>query len=82
MSNIEEFQQFIDARGLECPLPLLKTRLGLKNLAEDDILLVIATDAGSWLDIPRYIAKSTFLLLSATENNGEYRFLIQRKVES
>ncbi len=82
MSNPEGFQHFLDARGLECPLPLLKTRLALKNLAENDILFVSATDAGSWQDIPRYLAKSMFVLLSAADNNGEYHFYIKRKVES
>jgi len=82
VSDSEEFQHFLDARGLECPLPLLKTRLALKNLAENDILLVSATDSGSWQDIPRYLAKSVYQLLSASEVDGEYRFFIKRKVES
>ena len=82
MSNSEGFQHFLDVRGLECPLPLLKTRLALKNLATHEVLLVSATDSGSWQDIPRYLAKSPFELQSATEVDGEYRFLITKKVES
>ena len=82
MSSADEFQLFLDARGLECPLPLLKTRLELKKLTGNDVLLVTATDGGSWQDIPRYLANSEYELLSANENNGEYRFFIKRKVES
>lgn len=82
MSKSEDFQHFLDARGLECPLPLLKTRLALKNLAAQEVLLVSATDSGSWQDIPRYLARSTFELLEATEVDGEYRFLITKKVET
>lgn len=81
MSSSDDFQHFLDARGLECPLPLLKTRLALKNLTGNDILLVSATDTGSWQDIPKYLSKSVFVLLSAIEINGEYRFYIKRKVE-
>ena len=78
MSKSEGFQHFLDARGLECPLPLLKTRLALKNLADNEVLLVSATDSGSWQDIPRYLAKSIYALLSASESGGEYHFLIKK----
>lgn len=82
MSESKGFQYFLDARGLECPLPLLKTRLAMKNLMEQQTLLVYATDSGSWQDIPRYLANSQFQLLEAIEVEDEYHFLIAKKVES
>lgn len=75
----QAFQQLLDARGLECPLPLLKTRLALKNLNDQDILLVRATDGGSRQDIPRYLANSPYELLSVSDDQNEYCFFIKKR---
>ena len=67
----------LDASGLRCPMPLLKTKLELNAMAAGERLEVIATDSGSARDIPAYIKLSAHELLSNKEDNGEYRFVIK-----
>lgn len=51
----EEKQKVIyDLRGLNCPLPVLKTRRKLQDMASKDILEIHTTDPMSWLDIPHF----------------------------
>ncbi len=80
MSNFSEYQQHLDASGLACPMPLLKTKLALRDLAAGEVLRVTATDSGSWRDIRKYVAMSGHELLAATEVNGQYQFLIRKGV--
>ena len=47
--------EILDARGLSCPMPLLKTKLALQQLSAGSILQVLATDSGSNQDIPAYL---------------------------
>ncbi|MCK7547380.1 sulfurtransferase TusA family protein [Marinobacter koreensis] len=70
-------ERTLDASGLRCPMPLLKTKLELNGMAPGDRLEVIATDAGSARDIPAFLALSSHTLVSSTEADGEYRFVIQ-----
>jgi TusA-related sulfurtransferase len=68
----------LDARGLHCPLPLLRTKLALASLACGEQLEVLASDAGAWGDIPAYLALSDHALVSREETaDGDYRFLIR-----
>lgn len=67
----------LDARGLHCPLPLLKTRQMLRQLAAGDVLEVCATDPGSGRDIPAYVGQSPHQLVHSEEGSGEYRFWIR-----
>ncbi|MCK0538442.1 sulfurtransferase TusA family protein [Alcanivorax quisquiliarum] len=67
----------LDATGLRCPLPLLKTRQALRQLAPGALLLVRATDIGARRDIPAYLRQSGHELVRASETDGELRFLIR-----
>ena len=78
MSNPIEFQQQLDASGMECPMPLLKTKLALKQLSEGEVLWVIATDSGSWRDIRKFIELTSHELLQATEDKGRYQYWIKK----
>ncbi|MCU5788246.1 hypothetical protein B27N_03249 [Alcanivorax marinus] len=71
----------MDARGLNCPLPLLKTRQALRGLAPGALLEVAATDAGSARDIPEYLRQSPHELVRRQDDDREYRFLIRRGEE-
>jgi len=71
----------LDATGLQCPMPLLKTKLALRDLSPGQTLEVTATDAGSARDIPRYLEKSPHELVSMSDEGqngtaGVYTFLI------
>lgn len=70
-------ERILDASGLRCPMPLLKTKLELNSMTAGQELEVIATDAGSARDIPAYIGMSSHTLVSQSEHNGELRFVIK-----
>ena len=67
----------LDARGLSCPMPLLKTKLALNGMEPGDILEVVATDPGSLCDIPAFIRLSAHELISADALDDGFRFLIR-----
>ncbi len=79
MSNSDlQISSELDARGLQCPMPLLKTKMALKDLNPGDILKVLASDAGSAIDIPRYLQLSPHELLDTLESEGVFYFWIVR----
>jgi TusA-related sulfurtransferase len=69
--------RILDASGLRCPMPLLKTKLELNSMVPGSELEVIATDTGSARDIPAFLRLSKHQLLSTTESDGQYRFVIK-----
>ncbi len=69
--------KYLDARGLNCPLPLLKTRQALRGLSAGALLEVTATDAGSARDIPEYLRQSSHELVRREQDEREFRFLIR-----
>jgi len=82
-SNREQplIAQHLDARGLQCPLPLLKTRQALRGLRPGELLRVLASDAGSARDIPNYLGQSSHELVRRSEEDGVFVFLIRRGLE-
>lgn len=68
----------LDVRGLACPLPLLKARKALREVAVGEVLEVLATDPGSWRDFAAFAEQSGHSLLEAAETGGEYRYLLLR----
>ena len=73
-----QYDAILDAREDRCPMPLLKTKLSLSKMNKGEILSVITSDAGSLKDIPHYVEIVGFSLLSQTEENDSYTFLIQK----
>ena len=67
----------LDATGLKCPMPLLKTKLSLNAMPEESILLVKATDPGSKRDFAVYIQMSPHTLINQWEDGTIYHYLIQ-----
>lgn len=69
----------LDARGLSCPMPLLKTKKKLKDMKSGQVLEVLGTDPGSKNDIPDFCKKNgNELLAIADESDGYTRFLIKK----
>ncbi len=74
-----EFTKELDARGLNCPLPILKTKKSLADMAAGQVLKVVSTDAGSIKDMAAF-AKQTGNELVASESSGaEYVFFLKKK---
>lgn len=69
----------VDARGLSCPLPILRTKKALGAMASGQVLKVVATDPGSIKDMEAFSRQTGNELLSATEENGKYIFYMKRK---
>jgi len=69
----------LDAKGLNCPLPVLKAKKSIKGLETGDTLEVLSTDPGSVSDFDSFCkATGDQLLEQAKESDGVFRFLIQK----
>ncbi len=68
----------LDARGLSCPLPVLKARKRLKEMAPGGRLLVLATDPKAPADFVDFCEASGHRLLASGEEEGVFRILIER----
>lgn len=74
-----DFNKDLDARGLNCPLPILRTKKTLNEMASGEVLRVIATDPGSVKDFAAFAKQTGNELLSSTEDGGEFTFFIKKK---
>ncbi|HSG97847.1 MAG TPA: sulfurtransferase TusA family protein [Woeseiaceae bacterium] len=68
----------LDAKGLNCPLPILKARKALKDVADGGTLEILATDPGSVADFEAFCRQTGHELLEHSEDGGTYRFLIKK----
>jgi tRNA 2-thiouridine synthesizing protein A len=69
----------LDARGLNCPLPILRTKKSLNEMTHGQVLKVLATDPGSVRDFQAFSKQTGNQLLASTENAGEFLFLVKKK---
>jgi len=68
----------LDARGLQCPMPVVKTSQEIKTLDVEEILQVLATDPGSMADITAWSKSTGNELLSMGKEDGVFVFHIRR----
>lgn len=73
------FDKELDARGLNCPLPILRTKKGLAELTTGQVLKVIATDPGSVKDMQAFAKQTGNELISSAEAAGEFTFFMKKK---
>jgi tRNA 2-thiouridine synthesizing protein A len=73
------FDRELDARGLNCPLPILRAKKTLTEMQSGEVLRLIATDPGSVKDFQAFAKQTGNELLSSAENNKEFEFYIKRK---
>ncbi len=76
---VVEITQTIDARGLSCPMPIVKTAMAVKGLPSGSIVELIATDAGSVKDVAAWCRATGHELIQQTSDATVYRFVIRRK---
>ena len=74
-----DFDKELDARGLNCPLPIIKTKKALNDLNSGQVLRVTSTDSGSVKDMEAFAKQTGNELLSSGEEAGNYVFLIKKK---
>lgn len=73
------FSKELDATGLSCPLPILKTKKSLADMASGQVLKVISTDRNSIKDIQAFASQTGNVLLLSTLENEKYIFFLQKK---
>lgn len=69
----------LDTKGMNCPLPILKTKRALKDIAVGDTIRVVATDPGSVKDFDSFCRTTGNELLESNLNDGVYSFLIRKR---
>jgi tRNA 2-thiouridine synthesizing protein A len=67
----------LDAKGLNCPLPILKAKSALKDVPIGGTLEVLATDPGSIADFEAFCRATGNELVESTRDNGVYRFVVK-----
>ena len=70
--------QTLDAKGLNCPLPILKAKVLLNKMQAGEILYVEATDPHSVIDFEAYCARTNHKLLNIEEDENLFKFYIRR----
>ncbi len=77
--NGSAFDAELDVRKLACPLPILRAKKALSAMSSGQVLRIVATDPGAPKDFADFCRKTDNELLSSTEQDGEYIFLIRRR---
>jgi len=75
MSN---YDQELDATGLNCPLPILRAKKSLAAMDAGQILKIIATDPGSVKDFEAFAKQTGNELLNSAEENGKFVFFMKK----
>ncbi len=69
----------VDASGLSCPLPIVRTAQAMKTVSSGDLVEVIATDPGSVKDFEAWSKSTGNVLVEQDSNGGKFRFVLRRK---
>ena len=73
-----DFDQELDASGLNCPLPILRAKKSLAGLSAGQVLHIIATDPGSVKDFEAFAKQTGNELMESKEEGGKFYFLIKK----
>jgi tRNA 2-thiouridine synthesizing protein A len=79
MPALIQINQRVDAKGLSCPMPIVKTAQAIKAMTSGQILEVLATDPGSTKDFAAWSKATGNALLETTADGGVFRFVISKK---
>jgi tRNA 2-thiouridine synthesizing protein A len=73
------FDKELDAKGLNCPLPILRCKKSLAELNAGQVLKIVATDPGAVKDFQAFAKQTGNELLSSAEASGVFTFFMQKK---
>ena len=79
MEAIVHFDREVDARGLNCPLPILRTKKTLNGMSSGQVLRILATDPAAVRDFQAFAKQTGNELLQHGEQDGAFFFLLRRK---
>lgn len=69
----------LDVRGLNCPLPILRTKKALAGMASGQQIMIRATDPGSLIDFPAFCKHTGNVIVHQAEVDGVFEFVLRRK---
>ncbi len=72
-----DYDQHIDARGLLCPLPVLKARKRLKSMAKGEVLKLIADDPAAVIDVPHFCNEQGYVLADIVAEGQVRQYFIK-----
>ncbi|QKS31199.1 MAG: Sulfur carrier protein TusA [Accumulibacter sp.] len=73
------FDRELDVKGLNCPLPILRTKKALSEMSAGEVLHVLATDPGAVKDFEAFARQTGNELLSRSETDKVFEFFLRRK---
>jgi tRNA 2-thiouridine synthesizing protein A len=73
-----DFDQELDARGLNCPLPILRAKKSINSMSSGQVLHIVATDPGSVKDFEAFCKQTGNELLASGEADGTFTFDIRK----
>lgn len=74
-----DFDMEVDAKGLNCPLPILRTKKALSGMASGQVLRILATDPGSVKDFEAFARQTGNELVSSQQQEQTYTFLLRKR---
>ncbi|MCW4049407.1 MAG: sulfurtransferase TusA family protein [Candidatus Bathyarchaeota archaeon] len=72
-----QIDQELDCKGMYCPMPIVKLKKATKIMQQGQVLKLLATDPGSVRDVPAWANKTGNKILTTSENDGVFTFLIE-----
>jgi tRNA 2-thiouridine synthesizing protein A len=79
MDSAPQADREVDARGLNCPLPVLRTKKALNDMTSGQVLRILATDPASVRDFQAFAKQTGHELLQHVEHDGVFTFHLKRK---
>ncbi len=76
--SMTDFNDELDARGLNCPLPILRAKKAINKLEAGQVLKIVATDPGSVKDFEAFCNQTGNELIATSEASDEFTFFIKR----
>jgi tRNA 2-thiouridine synthesizing protein A len=76
---VVEISQHVDARGLSCPMPIVRTAQAIKTVASGELIEVLATDPGSTKDMAAWARTTGNQLVEQSVDGAVFRFVLRRK---
>lgn len=73
-----EYDQELDATGLNCPLPILRAKKALTELSSGQVLQIVATDPGSVKDFEAFSRQTGHVLEDSREDSGKFYFRLRK----
>lgn len=73
-----DYAHDLDARGLNCPLPILKIRKVLNQAETGEVIRMVSTDQGSLKDIESFCKQTGNTLLSTASDDREHTFFVRK----